>query len=61
MKKLPGLQSHDLMLFIMKVSVIQFVIAAAVSTVAFCGITKGQGVLDKEVTIKIENIQLRMY
>ncbi|RAW00543.1 SusC/RagA family TonB-linked outer membrane protein [Pseudochryseolinea flava] len=59
MKKLPWLQSYDLMLFIMKISVIQFVIAAVVSTVAFCGTTNGQGILDTEVTINIENIQLK--
>jgi TonB-dependent starch-binding outer membrane protein SusC len=59
MKKLPWLQSYDLMLLIMRISVIQIVIAAVFTSVAFCGATNGQGILDKEVTIKIENTQLK--
>ncbi len=59
MKKLPWLQCYDLMLLIMKISVTQFAIALVFSSLAFSNGTNAQGILDKEVTIRIENIQLK--
>ncbi len=59
MKKLPWLQCYDLMLLIMKISVTQFAIALVFSSLAFSNGTNAQGILDKEVTIRIDNIQLK--
>lgn len=59
MKKLPWPQCHDLMLSIMKISVTQFAIALLFSSFAFSNGSAAQGVLDSEVTIKVENIRLK--
>ena len=59
MKKLPWLQCHDLLLFIMKISVTQFAIALVFSSIAFSNGSAAQGVLDNEVTIQVENIRLK--
>ena len=59
MKKLPWLQRYDLMLFIMKISLIQVAIVMIFSSVAFSNGSRAQGILDKEVTIRVENTQLK--
>lgn len=60
MKKLHRLQSpYDVMLFIMKISITQFFIALFFSSLAFSNGSTAQGILDKEVTLRIENIQLK--
>jgi TonB-linked SusC/RagA family outer membrane protein len=59
MKKLHWLQSYDLMLFIMRISVIQFVFALSFSSLAFSNGSNAQGVLDSEVTIRLDNIKLK--
>src|SRR5688572_23990207 len=47
------------MLFAMKMSVTQFIIALLCSLLVFSNSSKAQGVLDKEITISIERIQLK--
>ena len=59
MKKLHWLQSYDLMLFIMRISVIQFAIALSFSSLAFSNGSSAQGVLDNEVTVRLDNIRLK--
>jgi TonB-linked SusC/RagA family outer membrane protein len=59
MKKLHWLQSYDLMLFIMRISVIQFAFALSFSSLAFSNGSSAQGVLDNEVTVRLENIKLK--
>lgn len=59
MKKLPWPQWYDLILFTMKISLVQFIIALFFSSLAFSNGLKGQGILDSEITIRIENVQLK--
>ena len=60
MKKLHRQQClYDVMLFIMKFSVTQFLITLFFSSLAFSNGSTAQGILDKEVTLRIENIQLK--
>jgi len=59
MKKLPWPQWYDSILFIMKISVGQFIITLLFSTLAFSNGSNAQGVLDTEVTLRIENIRLK--
>lgn len=59
MKKLPRLQWYDLMLFTMKISVAQFLIALLFGSFAWANDSAAQGVLDKKVTIRIENVELK--
>lgn len=59
MKKLPWPQWYDLILFTMKISIAQFIIALLFSSLAFSNGLKGQGILDSEITIRLENVQLK--
>src|SRR5688572_22705687 len=60
MKKLHRQQClYDVMLFIMKISITPFLIVLMFSSLAFSNGTTAQGILDKEVTLRIENIQLK--
>src|SRR5688500_12005204 len=60
MKKLHRQQClYDVMLFIMKISITPFLIVLMSSSLAFSNSTTAQGILDKEVTLRIENIQLK--
>ncbi len=60
MKKLHRQQClYDVMLFIMKISITPFLIVSLFSSLAFSNGSTAQGILDKEVTLRIENIQLK--
>ncbi len=59
MKKLPWPQWYDSILFIMKISLAQSVIALVFSTLAFSNGSNAQGVLDNKITIRVENTELK--
>src|SRR5918993_360022 len=60
MKKLYRQQClYDVMIFIMKFSVTPFLITLFFSSFAFSNGSTAQGILDREVTLQIENIQLK--
>jgi TonB-dependent starch-binding outer membrane protein SusC len=59
MKKLPWPQWYDLILFTMKISIGQLIIAGFLSSLAFANGTNAQGVLDNEVTLEIEDVRLK--
>lgn len=60
MKKLHRQQClYDVMLLIMKISIPPFLIVLLFSSFAFSNGSTAQGILDKEVTLQIENIQLK--
>ncbi|HEY5822909.1 MAG TPA: TonB-dependent receptor [Cyclobacteriaceae bacterium] len=59
MKKLLWPQRRELMLFLMKVSATQLLLAILFGSFAFAGGSKAQGLLDKEVTISIRNVELK--
>ena len=60
MKKLHRQQClYDVMLLIMKITITPFLIVLLFSSLAFSNGSTAQGILDKEVTLRIENIQLK--
>ncbi len=52
-------QWYDYILFVMKISTIQLVISVVLGSVALANTGKGQGVLEREITVNAEEVELR--
>ncbi|MDZ4726480.1 MAG: STN domain-containing protein, partial [Leptospira sp.] len=60
MKKLLRQQWYDKILFLMKITVLQVFLSFLFGSLAYATELKGQEILDKKVTLHVDNVELKM-